>query len=64
MIEINEDIDLCCKLMEDYGYEAVYIKSKRNFVWAPKNGHNSPQDKSILKRYLGPGPYAERFGGK
>jgi hypothetical protein len=64
MIEINEDIDLCCKLMEDYGYEAVYIKSKRNFVWAPKTGHNSPQDKSILKRYLGAGPYAERFGGK
>ena len=64
MIEINEDVDLCCKLMESYGYETVYIKSKRNFVWAPKTGHNSPVDKSILKRYLGPGPYAERYGGK
>jgi FkbM family methyltransferase len=64
MIEVNEDIDLCCELMENYGYETVYIKSKRNFIWAPKNGHNSPKDKSILKRYLGPGPYAERFGGK
>lgn len=64
MFEINEDVDLCCKFMEDLDYEIVYVKSKRNFVWAPRNGHNSPKDKSILKRYLGPGPYAERFGGK
>ena len=64
MIEINEDVDKCCELMENYGYETVYVKSKRNFVWAPKTGHNSPVDKSILKRYLGPGPYAERYGGK
>jgi FkbM family methyltransferase len=64
MIEVNEDIDLCCNLMENYGYETVYVKSKRNFVWAPKTGHNSPADKSILQRYLGPGPYAKRYGGK
>jgi FkbM family methyltransferase len=64
MIEVNEDIDLCCDLMENYGYETVYVKSKRNFVWAPKTGHNSPADTSILKRYLGPGPYAKRYGGK
>jgi FkbM family methyltransferase len=64
MIEINEDVDKCCELMENYGYETVCIKSKRNFVWAPKTGHNSPVDKSILKRFLGPGPYAERYGGK
>lgn len=64
MFEINEDVDLCCKFMEDLDYEIVYVKSKRNFVWAPKTGHNSPKDKTILKRYLGPGPYAERFGGK
>jgi FkbM family methyltransferase len=63
MIEVNEDIDLCCKLMENYGYETVYVKSKRNFVWAPKTGHNSPTDTTILKRYLGPGPYAKRYGG-
>lgn len=63
MIEINEDIDLCCELMEQHGYEAVFIKSKRNFVWAPKTGDNSPVDKSILKRYLGPGPYAPRYAG-
>ena len=63
MFEINEDVDLCCKFMEDLDYEVVYVKSKRNFIWAPKKGHNSPADKTILKRYLGPGPYAERFGG-
>lgn len=64
MFEVNQDVDLCCKLMEEYDYEVVYIKSKRNFMWAPKKGHNSPKDSSILKRYLGPGPYAARFGGK
>ena len=64
MIEINEDVDKCCELMESLDYETVCVKSKRNFVWAPKTGHNSPVDKSILKRYLGPGPYAERYGGK
>lgn len=64
MFEINEDVDLCCKFMEDLDYEVVYVKSKRNFIWAPKKGHNSPADKTILKRYLGPGPYAERFSGK
>ena len=64
MIEINEDVDVCCELLENYGYETVYIKSKRNMVWAPKTGHNRPTDESILKRYLGPGPYAERYAGK
>jgi len=64
MFEINEDVDLCCKFMEDLGYEVIFVKSKRNFIWAPKNGHNSPVDKTILKRYLGPGPYAKRYGGK
>lgn len=64
MFEINEDVDLCCKFMEDLDYEVVYLKSKRNFIWAPKKGHNSPADKTILERYLGPGPYAERFSGK
>ena len=64
MIEVNEDIDLCCALMESLNYETVYVKSKRNFVWAPKTGHNSPADKSMFKRYLGPGPYAKRYGTK
>ena len=64
MIEVNEDIDLCCALMESLNYETVYVKSKRNFVWAPKTVHNCPADKSIFKRYLGPGPYAKRYGTK
>jgi FkbM family methyltransferase len=64
MIEVNEDVDKCCELLESLDYETVYVKSKRNFVWAPKTGRNSPADTSILKRYLGPGPYAERYGGK
>lgn len=64
MMEINENVDECCKLMESKDYEVVYIKSKRNFVWAPLKGPNTPIDHTILKRYLGPGPYAERYGGK
>lgn len=64
MIEVNENIDECCQLMESKDYEVVYIKSKRNFVWAPLKGPNSPLEKSIFKRYLGPGPYAEKYGGK
>jgi len=64
MIEVNEDIDKCCELMESLDYETIYVKSKRNFVWAPKTGFNSPVNKTIFKRYLGPGPYAERYGGK
>lgn len=63
MIEINEDVDRCCKIMEDREYESVCVKSKRNFLWAPKEGHNSPVDKSIFYRYLGPGPYAAKYGG-
>ncbi len=64
MFEINQDVDYCCKFMEQFDYEIVYVKSKRNFIWAPKTGSNSPKNRSILKRYLGPGPYVERFGGK
>lgn len=64
MFEINQDVDHCCEFMEKLNYEVVYVKSKRNFIWAPKTGNNSPAVKDILKRYLGPGPYAEKFGGK
>lgn len=63
MYEINEEVDECCKFMEQFDYEVLYVKSKRNFVWAPKTGLNSPKDKTIFKRYLGPGPYAPRFAG-
>ena len=64
MFEINQDVDYCCKFMEQFDYEVIFVKSKRNFIWAPRKGHNSPVDRNILKRYLGPGPYVERFGGK
>lgn len=64
MIEVNKNIDECCKILESKNYEVVYIKSKRNFVWAPLDGINSPTNKKIFQRYLGPGPYAERYGGK
>lgn len=64
MMEINKSIDECCKIMESKNYEVIFVKSKRNFVWAPLDGNNSPVNKKIFQRYLGPGPYAERFGGK
>lgn len=57
IFEVNEDIDKCCKLMESHNYEVVMLKSKRLFLWAPKKGRNTPTDKSIFGRYLGPGPY-------
>lgn len=58
IFEANEDIDKCCKLMESLNYEILYIKSKRVFLWAPLKGKNSPTDKGLFGRYLGPGPYA------
>lgn len=64
IFEVNEDIDECCKLMENLGYETILLKSKRLFLWAPKSGHNSPDNKSYFGRYLGPGPYGIRLGGK
>ena len=59
IFEVNEDIDKCCKLMESHNYEVVMLKSKRLFLWAPKKGRNTPTDKSIFGRYLGPGPYGD-----
>ncbi len=63
IFEVNQDIDECCWFMEKLKYETIYTKSKRVFLWAPKSGHNAPADKSQFGRYLGPGPYAARFGG-
>ena len=63
IFEVNQDIDTCCKFMESLKYETIYTKSKRVFLWAPTVGHNAPADKSQFGRYLGPGPYAARFGG-
>lgn len=62
IFEVNQDIDKCCKFMEDLGYETLYTKSKRVFLWAPVAGHNTPLDKKQFGRYLGPGPYAPRYG--
>lgn len=62
IFEVNEDIDKCCKLMESLGYETIMLKSKRLFLWAPKSGKNMPTDTNQFGRYLGPGPYAARFG--
>jgi hypothetical protein len=63
VFEVNQDIDTCCEFMESLNYETIYTKSKRVFLWAPKAGHNAPADNSQFGRYLGPGPYAARFGG-
>jgi FkbM family methyltransferase len=62
IFEVNQDIDICCKFMQELNYETIYIKSKRIFLWAPKSGHNMPTDTNQFGRYLGPGPYASRFG--
>jgi FkbM family methyltransferase len=61
IFEVNEDIDKCCTFMEELDYETIYTKSKRVFLWAPKNGKNCPVDKKQFGRYLGPGPYAARL---
>ncbi len=63
IFEVNQDIDSCCELMESLKYETIHTKSKRVFLWAPKAGHNTPVDRKQFGRYLGPGPYAARFGG-
>ena len=63
IFEVNQDIDTCCELMESLKYETIHTKSKRVFLWAPKAGYNTPVDRNQFGRYLGPGPYAARFGG-
>ncbi len=62
IFEVNQDIDKCCSFMESLNYETLHIKSKRVFLWAPLSGHNTPNDKNQFGRYLGPGPYAPRYG--
>ena len=62
IFEVNQDIDVCCEFMQNLNYETIYTKSKRVFLWAPKSGHNKPADTKQFGRYLGPGPYAARFG--
>jgi len=62
VFEVNQDIDTCCNLMESLGYETLMLKSKRLFLWAPRSGYNAPANPKQFGRYLGPGPYASRFG--
>jgi FkbM family methyltransferase len=62
VFEVNQDIDTCCELMESLGYETLLLKSKRLFLWAPKSGYNTLVDTKQFGRYLGAGPYAQRFG--
>jgi FkbM family methyltransferase len=64
IFEVNEDIDKCCTLMESLDYETLLLKSKRLFLWAPRSGKNTPVNSDQFGRYLGPGPYAARLGGK
>lgn len=61
IFEVNQDIDQCCLLMEKLDYETLNIKSKRVFCWAPLEGLNSPADKNIFGRWLGPGPYVDKI---
>lgn len=62
IFEVNQDIDKCCDLMEGLNYETILLKSKRLFLWAPKQGKNAPLNNKIFGRHLGPGPYGDRFG--
>jgi FkbM family methyltransferase len=60
--EVNRDIDDVVAFIESFNiYEMIYIKSKRAFIWAPKEGSNKPADKSIFGRWFGPGPYTRLF---
>ena len=60
--EINNDVDVICKFLEDRGYDQIYMKSKRVLIYAPKTGPMAPASK-FMGRYLGPGPY-EKLSGK
>jgi FkbM family methyltransferase len=60
IFEVNDEIDICCSYLEEKGYETLYLKSKRLFLYAPLKGLNAarPED---FGRYLGPGPYAPKL---
>lgn len=57
IFEINEDIDEICNFFESKNYEMIINKSKRVFIFAPKEGKNKPIDDSAFGRWFGPGPY-------
>ena len=57
IFEINEDIDEICNFFENKNYDMINNKSKRVFIFAPKDGVNKPLDDSAFGRWFGPGPY-------
>ena len=60
--EVNRDVDNVVDYIESFDlYEMIYFKSKRAFIWAPKEGANQPADKTIFGRWFGPGPYTRLF---
>lgn len=54
--EVSADVDVICKFLEDKGYDMIDNKSKRIFIYAPKQGTNAPKQ-SAFGRRMGPGPY-------
>jgi len=60
IFEVNEDIDICCAFLEEKGYETLYLKSKRLFLYAPLRGLNAARP-TDFGRYLGPGPYFDKL---
>lgn len=59
IFEINEDIDKICNFFENKNYEMINNKSKRVFIFAPKEGANKPLDSVAFGRWFGPGPYTK-----
>ena len=45
IFEVNQDIDTCCKFMEDLGYETIHTKSK---IWHRLGVTTLPSLKSII----------------
>jgi FkbM family methyltransferase len=59
IFEINEEVDIICKFLEERNYEMIQNKSKRVMIWAPKEGDMAPKDPTAWGRNLGPGPYLQ-----
>jgi FkbM family methyltransferase len=57
IFELSVDVDFICKFFEGIGYEMIFNKSKRVFIWAPKEGPMAPKDPKAFGRQSGNGPY-------
>jgi FkbM family methyltransferase len=57
IFELSADVDVICNFFEDLNYEMIFNKSKRVFIWAPKEGPMAPLDSSAFGRQMGAGPY-------